>query len=69
MSPYKPWKKRDYLEWIRKHGWKLEKAGMDWKLLNRKGKLQVPNILVKGEEVPPISIKKTREALQEAGLE
>jgi hypothetical protein len=68
--PNKPVKLRDYLAGIRAHGWNLEKAGKDWKLVDAKGKIQVRNIIVThpGKEVPPISQKKTEQALKDAGL-
>ena len=65
-------KKRDYIRWINQYGWTLERAGGgDWKLHNAHGNIAVRNIIVThpGNEIPPISIKKTRLALQTAGLE
>jgi hypothetical protein len=64
-------KKRDYLRWIRQHGWNLVKAGADWKLVNEAGKVLVRNIIIThpGSEVPFICIKKTREALKLEGKE
>jgi hypothetical protein len=29
-----PMKRRDYEKWIRKHGWTLEKSGIDWTLVD-----------------------------------
>jgi hypothetical protein len=69
--PFKPMKKRDYLRWIGKYGWRLEKAGIDWKLVDQSGLTKVRNIIVThpGGEVIPASVKKTRAALKLAGLE
>jgi hypothetical protein len=69
--PLKPMKRRDYEKWIRQYGWKLEKTGTDWKLLDDQGKTQIRNIIVThpGNEVIGLSVKKTRQALQDMGLE
>lgn len=69
--PFKPAKLRNYLRWIRQFGWRLEKAGMDWKLVDQDGLTKVKNIIVThpGNEVISLSVKKTKEALRLAGLE
>jgi hypothetical protein len=43
---------------------------MDWKVLNEVGKIAVRNVIVThpGNEVIPLSINKTRQALKAAGL-
>jgi hypothetical protein len=70
MSPYKPMKRRDFERLINPFGWSLVKAGMDWKVLNEVGKIAVRNVIVThpGNEVIPLSINKTRQALKAAGL-
>lgn len=64
---------RDYEAWIGQYGWSLvpSKVG-DAKLLNASGKLVVLFIKITHpgkREVPLYSIKKTKQALQAAGLE
>lgn len=56
MPPFKPMKLQDYLRWIRRYGWQLQKAGTDWILLDEKGKAQVINIILThpGKEIIPI---------------
>jgi len=68
--PFRPRKRRDYERWIREYGWRLEKAGKDWKLVDGKGVTQVKNIIIThpGGEVIPLSIKKTEQALKDEGL-
>jgi hypothetical protein len=67
--PNRPMKRRDYERWIRQYGWSLQKAGMDWKLVDENGNLKVRNIIIThpGGEVIPLSIKKTEQALKGAG--
>lgn len=69
--PFKPMKKRDYLRWVGAYGWKLEKAGMDWKLVDEHDKTVIRNIIIThpGGEVIPLSVKKTTQALKEANHE
>lgn len=71
MPPFKPMKLRDYLAWISQYDWSLVKAGMDWKLVDKDGNLRIRNIIVThpGKEVIALSVKKTRAALEAAGLE
>ena len=66
-------KLKEYKDWIGKYGWSLSRSGAgDYTLLNEKGKKVVLFIKINHpgkKDVPRISIKKTEQALREAGLE
>ncbi|HEY9685424.1 MAG TPA: hypothetical protein V6C52_00465 [Coleofasciculaceae cyanobacterium] len=69
--PFKPMKLKDYLRWIHKYGWSIEKGSIDHKLYNQYGQY-VTQIKIKhppGNEVHPDSVKKTQQELKRAGLE
>jgi hypothetical protein len=68
---FKPMKRRDYERWIRQYGWYLRKTGTDWTLFDADGKVQLLNVIVThpGQEIIPMSVKKTKEALKNSGYE
>ena len=67
---FKPMKRREYERWIARFGWKLVKAGMDWKVIDADGHIVILNVIIThpGGEIPPISIQKTKRALKERGF-
>lgn len=67
-----PMKERAYRKWISQYGWYLKKAGSgDWKLYNAHDNPEILFIKIThpGKEVPYCYVKKTEQALKDAGLE
>jgi len=64
--PYKPMKLRDYLRWIHRYGWSLEKGHVDWKLLDAQGRVLLINVIVThpGKEVIAKHVNATRKLIE-----
>jgi hypothetical protein len=72
LPPFKPMKRKSYEAWIHQYGWSLQKGSIDWVLFDAEGKTQVLQIKENHpgpKEITANSVKKTRKALQKAGLE
>jgi hypothetical protein len=65
-----PMKRRDYEKWIRKHGWTLEKSGIDWTLVDSANtRICTIKITHPGGEIPKRDVHKTKIKLKEQGFE
>lgn len=70
--PYKPLSVKLYQQYIKRVGWSLIKAGIDWKLLNSNGQMMCTIIICHGkntkEEVIAYSVKKTENLFKQRGM-
>lgn len=69
MSPFKPMKRKDYERWIKTYGWRIEKTGNDWKVVDKKGHpvILFLKITHPGGDVIPAHVNKTQKLIDEIG--
>jgi hypothetical protein len=68
--PFKPMKRRDFEDHLKKAGWSLKKGGIDWSLYDENDKFVCTvKITHPGGEVIPMHIKKVQDAFARRGLQ